>query len=118
VSHGAVVTAFYLCPQKDTYALMTGGVMVECKEMIPKKVAIQLTTDEGAFICNIDEADVVKMKQPGALVILHHAIRLDAMMGEQYEIYRMKIVETSSIAHYQSFHKEVVYTGNRALCNR
>ena len=71
-------------------------------------VAMQLTTDEGAFICNIDESDIVKMaaRESGTFVVIHYAIRIDAMYEGQYEIHRTKKIETSSIDYFQSFHKE------------
>jgi len=75
-------------------------------------IAMQLTTDEGAFICNIDEADMTKMaaRESGTFVVIHHVIRLDAMFEGQYEIHRTKTIETSSIDFYQSFHKKATYT--------
>ena len=74
-------------------------------------VAMQLTTDEGAFICNVVESDVVKMaaKVPGIYVVIHCAIRLDAMFDGRYELYRTKAILTSSIDFYQSFHKKMRY---------
>jgi hypothetical protein len=71
-------------------------------------VAVQLTTDEGAFICNIVESDVVKIaaKTPGTYVVIHCAIRLDAMFDGRYELYKTKTIETSSIDFYQSFQKK------------
>ncbi len=82
--------------------------MIERKSAGTKMVAIQLTTDEGAFICNIDEIDVAKVaaRESGAFVVIHHAIRLDAMFGDQYEIHKTKMIETGSIGFYQSFHKK------------
>ena len=82
--------------------------MIERKLIEAKMVAMQLTTDEGAFICNIDELDVAKVaaKESGAFVVIHHAIRLDAMFGGQYEIHKTKIIETSSIDFYQPFQKK------------
>jgi|GEM_PF-2554185 len=35
--------------------------MIEHQLTGAKMVAMQLTTDEGAFICNIDESDMTKM---------------------------------------------------------
>ena len=71
-------------------------------------IAIQLTCDEGAFICNIDEADIgtVAAGKSGTYVIVHCAIRLDAMLEGQYEIYRTKTMEASSIDSYQPFRKK------------
>jgi hypothetical protein len=81
--------------------------MIERKMTEDKMVAMQLTTDEGAFIGNIVESDVVKMaaKAPGIFVVIHCAIRLDAMFDGRYEIYKTKTIEASSIDFYQSFHK-------------
>ncbi|MGA2109890.1 MAG: hypothetical protein ABSH25_19865 [Syntrophorhabdales bacterium] len=81
-----------------------------------KMVAMQLTTDEGAFICNIEESDMTKMaaRESGTFIVIHHVIRLDAMFGGQYEIHRTKMVETSSIDFYRSFHKEAMYTAEKA----
>jgi len=72
-------------------------------------VAMQLSTDEGAFICNVDEADVAKIvtRESGAFIIIHCAIRLDAMFRGQYEIHRTKMIETSSIDHHQEFLKRM-----------
>ncbi len=80
-------------------------------------VAMQLTTDEGAFICNIDESDVTKMaaRESGTFIVIHHVIRLDAMFEGQYEIHRTKMVEASSIDFYRSFHKEATYTAGKEV---
>jgi hypothetical protein len=82
--------------------------MIDHKQVEAKMVAMQLTTDEGAFICNIDTTDVQKMaaKESGVFIIIHHAIRLDAMFEGQYEIHFAKMIETSSIDFYQSFTKK------------
>ena len=79
----------------------------EAKETETKIVAMRLITDEGAFICNIVESDMAKMaaKQPGTLVVMHCAIRLDAMCEGRYEIHKTKLIETSSIDFYESFQK-------------
>jgi hypothetical protein len=76
-----------------------------------RMVAMQLTTDEGAYICNIEESDIAKMAagKPGTFVILHCAIRLDAMIEGQCELYRAKRIETDSIDHYQCFQKKTVF---------
>ena len=94
--------------------------MIERKLMEAKMVAMQLTTDEGAFICNIDELDVAKVaaKESGAFVVIHHAIRLDAMFGGQYEIHKTKIIETSSIDFYQPFHKKTKSAARRVQASR
>jgi hypothetical protein len=85
--------------------------MIKQRPAEEKMVAMQLTTDEGAYICNIEESDIAKMDagKPGTFVILHCAIRLDAMVEGQYELYRAKRIETDSIDHYQSFKKKSVY---------
>lgn len=71
-------------------------------------VAMQLTTDEGAFVCNVDESDVPKMAitESGTFITVYFAIRLDAMLEGQYEIYRAKKIETSSIEFHQLFRKK------------
>jgi hypothetical protein len=75
-----------------------------------RMIAMQLTTDEGAFICNIAKSDVARMAtgKSGTFVVLHCAIRLDAMIEGQYELHRTKRIETTSIDHYQSFKKSTV----------
>jgi hypothetical protein len=90
--------------------------MIEHQLAGAKMVAMQLTTDEGAFICNIDESDMTKMaaRESGTFIAIHHVIRLDAMFEGQYEIHRTKMVETSSIDFYRSFHKEAMYTAGKA----
>jgi hypothetical protein len=82
--------------------------MIERRPGETRMVAVQLTTDEGAFICNIDESDIVKMsaRESGAFVVIHCAIRIDAMYEGQYEIHRTKKIETSAIDHFQSFCKK------------
>jgi len=68
-------------------------------------VPMQVTCDEGAFICNMSAADVARMaaKESGIFVVMHYAIRLDAMSEGLYEIYRTKAIETGSIGCYQRF---------------
>ena len=90
--------------------------MIEHQPTGTKMVAMQLTTDEGAFICNIDESDMTKMaaRESGTFIVIHHAIRLDAMFEGQYEIHRTKMIETSSIDFYQSFHKKTTYAARKA----
>lgn len=82
--------------------------MIEHRPTEDSMVAMQLTTDEGAFICNIDKSDITKMaaRESGTFIVIHYAIRLDAMFEGQYEIYESKMVETTSIDSYQSFHKK------------
>ena len=82
--------------------------MIEHRPVGTKMVAIQLITDEGTFICNIDEVDFAKVaaRESGEFVVLHHAIRLDAMFGDQYEIHKTKMMETGSIGFYRSFHRK------------
>ena len=76
--------------------------MIEHKPTEDGMVAMQLATDEGAFICNIEESDIAKMaaKESGIFVVIHHAIRLDAMFEGLYEIHKTKMIETSSIDFY------------------
>ena len=83
--------------------------MFQRKASKTKMVAMQLCTDEGAFIGNVDEADVAKIatRQSGAFISVHCAIRLDAMFAGQYEIHRTKLVEASSIDHHQVFLKRL-----------
>jgi hypothetical protein len=71
----------------------------------PDMVAIQLITDEGAFVCNVDRRDMAAMavKESGTFVTIYHAIRVDSMFEDRYETHRSKTIETSSIAFYQSF---------------
>lgn len=73
-----------------------------------KMVAMQLTTDEGSFICNMVQSDIVKVaaKEPGIHVVIYCAIRLDGMSEGRYELYRTKTIETISINFWQSFHKK------------
>jgi hypothetical protein len=44
-------------------------------------------------------------KRPGTIVVMHYAIRVDAMFEGRYEIHRTKLIETSSIDFYESFQK-------------
>lgn len=89
--------------------------MIQSKD---KMVAMQLTTDEGAFLCNMVESDIVKIaaKKPGSHVVIRCAIRLDGMSGGRYELYRTKSIETSSIDYYQPFDKKtsVIVTPKKA----
>jgi hypothetical protein len=79
--------------------------MIQSKD---KMVAMRLTTDEGAFICNMVESDIAKVeaKEPGAHVVIYCAVRLDGMSDGRYELHRTKTIEASSIDFYQSFHKK------------
>lgn len=79
--------------------------MIQSKD---KMVAMQLSTDEGAFICNMVESDIAKIaaKEPGGHVVVYCAIRLDGMSDGRYELHRTKTIEISSIDFYQSFHKK------------
>lgn len=90
--------------------------MIERKMTGDRMVAMQLTTHEGAFICNMTESDVAKVvaKAPGSYVVIYCAIRLDAMFDGQYEIYKRKTIETSSIDSYQSFNKKTRSIAQRA----
>lgn len=70
----------------------------------PRMVAVQLGTDEGAFICNVKESDLPKIDagKAGTLIVIYSAIRLDAMIGERYELHERKAIEASSIDFCQS----------------
>ena len=72
-----------------------------------RMVAMQLTTDEGSFICNVDEADMAKiaMRASGTFITISCVIRLDAMFEGLYLINRTKMIEASSIDHHQKFRK-------------
>lgn len=80
-----------------------------------KMVAMQLTTDEGAFVCNMVESDIPKIaaKEPGIHVVIYCAIRLDAMSGGRYELYKTRTIETNSIDSYQSLSKKKRVIGTR-----
>ena len=82
--------------------------MFKRKGLGTEMIAIQFTCDDGAFICNIDEADIgtIAARKSGTYVIVHCAIRLDTMLEGQYEIYRTKTMEASSIDSYQPFRKK------------
>jgi hypothetical protein len=71
-------------------------------------VALQLITDEGAYICNVRERDLPKIGAGtrGTFVIIHCAIRLDAMNHGLYELYETKKIEASSIDFYRSLQRE------------
>lgn len=81
--------------------------MIQNKVKQDRMIAMQLTTEEGAFICNIVESDLVKVaaREPGIHVVIHCAIRLDGMSDGHYELYKTKTIEASSIDSYQPFHK-------------
>ena len=68
-------------------------------------VPMQVTCDEGAFICNMSAADAARVaaRESGIFVVMHYAIRLDAMFEGLYEIYRTKTIETGSIDCYERF---------------
>jgi len=82
-----------------------GGFMAEYKPAGTTMVPMQVTCDEGAFICNMSTADVARMagKESGILVVMHFAIRIDAMFEGLYELYRTKAIATRSIDFYQRF---------------
>jgi|WetSurMetagenome_2_1015567.scaffolds.fasta_scaffold609449_1 hypothetical protein len=77
----------------------------------PRMVAVQLSTDEGAFICNVREADLPKIDagKAGTHIVVHCVIRLDAMIDGRYELHETKIIETSSVDFYRSLEKKVQY---------
>lgn len=87
-----------------------------------RMVAVQLGTDEGAFICNIKESDLPKIDggKAGTLIVIYSAIRLDAMIGERYELHERKAIEASSIDFCQSLQGGVHYTRKQrpTLCPR
>ena len=58
----------------------------------------RLATDDGAYICNVREADLARIDvgARGTFVVIHCAIRLDAMKEGLYELYETKVVETRS----------------------
>jgi hypothetical protein len=74
-------------------------------------VAMQLGTDEGAFICNVKESDLPRIDagEAGTLIIIHCAIRLDAMVEGQYEIHETKVIDASSIDFNQSLERKARY---------
>jgi hypothetical protein len=82
-----------------------------------KQVAMQMTTDEGAFICNVDKVDLAKIetKRAGTFIVAHCVIRLDAMFEGQFEIHRTKMIEASSIDYHQVFCKKTNYVSLRGL---
>jgi hypothetical protein len=82
--------------------------MIERRPSEDSMVAMQLITDEGVFICNAETSDITKISdgESGVFIVIHCAIRLDAMVQGQYEIYRTKLIEASSIDFYQFFQKE------------
>jgi len=77
----------------------------------PRMVPVQLSTHEGAFICNVKESDLPKIDagETGTLVVIHCAIRLDAMIEGRYELHETKVIETSSVDFYQSLERRVRY---------
>jgi hypothetical protein len=85
--------------------------MIEHTVPLPQMVAVQLTTDEGAFICNVKESDLPRIDagETGTLIVVHCAIRLDAMIRGRYELYETKVIETSSIDFYQSLQRKARY---------
>ena len=81
-----------------------------------KMVAIQLTTDDGAFIGNVLESDIMKMaaREEGTFIVIHCAIRLDTMIDGQYEIHKTKVIEASAVDSYQAFRKKTTYVSRKA----
>jgi hypothetical protein len=79
--------------------------------MQPRMLAMQLGTHEGAFICNVKETDLAKIdaREVGTLVIIHYAIRLDAMIEGQYELHETKAIDTSTIVFYQLLQRKLPY---------
>jgi hypothetical protein len=66
-------------------------------------VAVQLNTHDGAFICNVKHSDVPKFEtgEPGALIVMHCAIRLDAMIEGCYELHETKTIDMRSVDCWQ-----------------
>ena len=77
----------------------------------PGMVAVQLSTEEGVFICNIKESDLQKIDagRNGGPVVIHCAIRLDAMIEGRYELHETKVIEASSVDFYQSLGRKTRY---------
>jgi len=86
--------------------------MIEHRRPRSRLVAMQLCTDEGAFICNVDESDIPRLVagETGTFIVIHHAIRLDAMYEGQYELHETKVVETSSIDFYRPLQGDTGHT--------
>jgi hypothetical protein len=65
----------------------------------PPMVAVQMNMEGGAFICNVRGSDLstIEARERGTFVVVHCAIRLDAMRKGLYELYRTKEIETSLI---------------------
>ena len=86
--------------------------MIEHRPLKSRMVAMQLSTDEGAFICNVEESDIPRMDagETGTFIVIHYAIRLDAMFEGQYELRETKVVEMSSIDSYRSLQGNARYT--------
>ena len=76
-----------------------------------KMIPVQLATDDGAYICNVREADLARIDAGtrGTFVVIHCAIRLDAMKEGLYELYETKVIETSSIDFYKSLLRNTQY---------
>jgi len=85
--------------------------MIEHAVVQPRMVAVQISTDEGAFICNVKESDLPKIDagKAGTRIIIHCAIRLDAMIEGRYELHETKAIEASSIDSYQSLGRKARY---------
>ncbi|HVN25613.1 MAG TPA: hypothetical protein VMT71_16715 [Syntrophorhabdales bacterium] len=94
--------------------------MINRMPVQPRMVVMQLSTDEGAFICNVKESDLPKIDagEAGTRIVIHCAIRLDAMAEGQYELHKTKVIDTSSIDFYQSLQRRalsIVPKGRPAL---
>jgi hypothetical protein len=85
--------------------------MIENVPTEPRMVAVQLGTDDGAYLCNVKESDLPKIDTgaKGTFVVIHCAIRLDAMNEGLYELHETKVIETSSIGFYQSLQRKARY---------
>jgi hypothetical protein len=97
--------------------------MIERTPIHSQMMAVQLCTDEGAYLCNIRESDMptIEAAKRGTFVVVHCAIRLDAMSQGLYELHETKVIETSSIDFYRSLHGkpgQLVRRGPLTLCAR
>ena len=96
----------------ESFGPLIRRFMIEHRRLRSRLVAMQLSTDEGTFICNVDESDIPRMAagQTGTFVVIHHAIRLDAMYEGHYELHETKVVETSSVDFYRSLQGDMGLT--------
>jgi hypothetical protein len=85
--------------------------MINRASVQSRMVAMQLGTHEGAFMCNVKETDLPKIDagEAGIFIVIHCAIRLDAMIEGQYELHETKVIDASSIDFYQSLERKARY---------